>query len=116
MGTEEERRVINEVARFLSFFKESRIYAPIDKMARPFSYDDVVSALQEAVREAVIAKENAVEVGEGEQKRRVVQVRDKKVPEPYIPSRSTLEKFLELCKRDLTYSREAALLALAFGG
>ncbi len=117
MMDEERKRIVNEVARFLSFFRECRIYRPIDMMAKPFSYVDVVTALQDAVRQAVVAKENAEEkVDEEGRKRRVVKAGDRYVPEPYIPSRSVLQSFLELCKEDLTYSKEAALLALAYGG
>lgn len=112
----DEKEVITEIAKFLSFFAESRIYRPIDSLAKPFTYEDVVNALEDALRQANVVLESSYEkeVGEG-RKLRVVKVRgEKEIPAPYIPRQEIVRTFLELCKKDLTYSKEAALLSLTY--
>lgn len=109
----EIKEPVKKIAGFLSFFAKARMYSPIDKLARPFSYDDVVRAIEDALRQAKVLKDQVIE-REG---KRVIEVRTGVyVEEPYIPSSTTLTEFLELCKNDLIYAREAAVLALAYGG
>lgn len=118
MPVEGKRTVSNEVveiAKFLSFFAEARIFSPIDKMARPFTYEDVVNALEDALRQAKVILETAYEKEVNGRRLKFVKTRqDKEILAPFIPRQETVRRFLELCKGDLINSKEAALLALAY--
>lgn len=106
---------VSEIAKFLSFFAEARMYTPIDKLAKPFTYEDVVSALEDALRQAYVMVSSAYEKKVGDRTVKVVKVRqDEEVLAPYIPKHEIVKKFLELCKKDLVYAKEAATLALTF--
>lgn len=106
---EQERRIpweVREVARFLAFFAATRTYRPVDSLSRPFSFDDVVRALTDAMRQvAVYRPGELVDVRRGAEEYKV------KVPE--IPSEHVIQKFLDLCQEDLTHAKVAAALALA---
>lgn len=113
--SQEEREVITEIAKFLSFFAETRVYKPIDSLARPFTYEDVVNALEDALRQANVIIESSYEKEVEGRRLRVVRIReDREVPAPYIPKREVVEGFLQLCKKDLTHAKEAALLSLTY--
>ncbi|OYT52860.1 MAG: hypothetical protein B6U76_09235 [Desulfurococcales archaeon ex4484_217_2] len=104
-----------EIAKFLSFFAEARMYKPIDELAKPFSYEDVVRALEDALRQANVLLASAYEKKVNDKVVRVVRLRqDQEVPAPYIPKLETVKKFLELCKENLVYAQEAATLALTY--
>ena len=98
---------VKKVARFLAFFAATRTYKPIDSLSRPFSFDDVVRALTDAMRQvAVYRPGELVDVRRGAEEYKV------KVPE--LPSDHVVQKFLSLCQEDLTYAKVAAALALAY--
>lgn len=104
-----------EIAKFLSFFAEARIYRPIDELAKPFSYEDVVKALEDALRQANVILTSAYEKKIGDKTVKAVKLRqDQEVLAPYIPKHETVKKFLELCKENLVYAQEAAALALTY--
>lgn len=115
----EERGVVSsevmEIAKFLSFFADARIFSPIDRMARPFTYEDVVNALEDALRQAKVILETAYEKEVNGRKIKVVKTRqEKEILAPFIPRQEVVKRFLELCKSDLINSKEAALLALTY--
>jgi|GEM_PF-6174926 CRISPR type I-A-associated protein Csa5 len=106
---------VKEVAKFLGFFTEARIYGPVDKLAKPFIYNDVVSALNDALRQAKVLIESAREENVGGRTLKIVEAsRGRELKAPYIPKSEDLEKFLELCSEDLKYAREAALLSFTY--
>lgn len=106
---------VKSVARFLGFFTEARIYGPIDKLAKPFTYNDVVSALNDALRQAKVLVETAHEEYISGRILRVIEAsRGRKLKAPYIPRSEDLERFLELCSDNLKYAREAALLSFTY--
>lgn len=108
-----------EVAKFLSFFAEARMYAPIDKLAKPFTYEDVINALEDALRQASVivssSYEKEITTDSGKKKVRVVKIRgEEEILAPYIPKQEVIKRFLELCKEDLTFAKEAATLSLTY--
>ena len=117
MASQEEkvREIIAEIAKFLSFFAETRAYKPIDSLARPFTYEDVVNALEDALRQANVILESSYEKEVEGRTLRVVRLRDnREVLAPYIPRREVVEKFLQICRENLTHAKEAALLSLTY--
>lgn len=115
MTSREILEEVKKVAKFLGFFTEARIYGPIDKLAKPFTYNDVVSALNDALRQAKVLVETSHEENISGRTLRVIEAsRGRKLKAPYIPGSEDLERFLELCSEDLKYAREAALLSFTY--
>ena len=99
-------REVKEVADFLAFFAAIRSYGPIDRLSRPFSFDDVVSAVADAIRQIAVQPEGGeISIRRGEE--------ELKVKVPKRPSDAVIQRFLELCKEDLANAKIAAALALA---
>jgi len=97
---------VKEVANFLAFFAAIRSYGPIDRLSRPFSFDDVVSAITDAIRQIAVQPEGGeISIRRGEE--------EIKVRVPKRPSDAMIQRFLELCKEDLANAKIAAALALA---
>jgi hypothetical protein len=86
---------VQEMSNLLAYFVKNKVYSYVDKLSRPFSYDDVIRAVADALRHAKAIKSS-----------------DPKEPVE-IPSSKSVEKFLEQCKHDLNVARKAAILALA---
>lgn len=115
---------VEKIARFLGFFAACRAYRPIDMLSRPFSYDDVVNTINDALRQYSVAYSTPDytekrKVNEHDIEIRYIRLRiggiEKLVRLPAPPSSETVKKFLELCKEDLTYARIAASLAMTYG-
>jgi len=111
--------VVEEMASFLSFFAASRMYSPIDRLSRPFSIEDVISTVNEVLRQIVVIRENpdGEDLIEGRRARYVIDERGRtrrKIYIPRIPSEETVKEFLRLCSEDLNHARVAAALALAY--
>ena len=98
---------VRSVAYFLAFFAATRTYRPIDSLSRPFSFDDIVTAITDAMRQVVVHKP-----GELITMRRGTE--EYKIKVPNVPSEPVVQRFLELCRKDLTYAKIAAALALAY--
>jgi len=113
---------VKEISKFLGFFAAAKIYKVIDQLAHPFSYDDVVSAINEALRQARVYIDSAIVAkitkkensGEKTFEIKVVKVRDKYIKAPRLPDPSVIEKFFELCREDLVHAKIAASLAYAY--
>jgi len=98
---------VRKVARFLAFFAATRTYRPIDSLSRPFSFDDVVLAITDAMRQvAVYRPGELVEVRRG--------LEEYKVEVPSVPPEPVVQRFLEFCREDLAHAKVAAALALAY--
>jgi len=65
---------VDAMAKFLAFFAATRTYRPLDKLARPFSFEDVVSTIQEALREVDVSYKNPSKV-----ERKVIEGREVKL-------------------------------------
>ena len=111
---------VDEIAKFLAFFAATRAYRPLDKLSRPFSFEDIVSTIQEALREVDVSYKNPSKVIEKEIDGRKVKLRYIEDPRlgvirvPKLPSSETVKQFYELCKDKLYYAKIAAALALAY--
>lgn len=93
--SDEEHAVIREIAKFLNQFivaEKGPRYGYIDRLAAPYNPKIVEITLQEALREARSASFR------------------------FLPSATSVEKFIELCNKDLRYSTLASALALAYQG
>ena len=111
-------REIRQMARVLSFFAASRSYGHVDKLARPFSFDDVLTTVNQALRELSVIYENPAgeETIEGKRKRYIESERAGttiRIYVPEIPSEDTITEFLKLCQKDLKNAKITAALALA---
>lgn len=109
---------VKEMASFLSFFAASRMYAPIDKLSRPFSIEDVINTINDVLRQISVIFENpdGEETIEGRRARYIIDERSglrRKIYIPRIPSEETVKNFIQLCSEDLNYARITAALALA---
>lgn len=111
-----EKNTIEDVAKMLHFFARARRYSLLDKLANPFSFEDVATTIYDALREAQVALDSAEEYEDPatRKKYKMVKVREEMIPAPYIPARDKVETFLELCKGNLIHAKKAAALALAF--
>jgi len=118
---EEVPKVVDNIARFLAFFAATRTYRPLDKLARPFSIEDVVSTIQEALREVDVSYKNASRIEKKVIKEQEVELRyieDPRVGEvevPRLPKADTIKRFYALCKENLMFAKMAAALALSYG-
>ncbi|RLG62873.1 hypothetical protein DRO02_07480 [archaeon] len=114
-----DEEVIDRMAGFLAFFAASKIYGPLDKLARPFDYTDIVSTINESLRYANVVKERpdkiirkndkeypCIEVRRGG---RVLYVRV-----PIIPSHAVVKRWLDMCKGEEGFNVARETVALAF--
>jgi len=110
-----------KMAKFLAFFAATRTYRPLDKLARPFSFEDVVSTVQEALREVDVNYNNPSIVekktieGKEVEFRYIEDPRVGKIKVPRLPKPDIIERFYALCNEDLMYAKMAAALALSYG-
>lgn len=80
---------VQEMSALLAYFVKNKVYSYVDKLSRPFSYDDVMRAVADALRHArAIKGSNPTEPVE-------------------IPSSESVEQFLEQCRQDLNIARKA---------
>ena len=97
---------VRKVARFLAFFAATRTYRPIDSLSRPFSFDDVVLAITDAMRQVAVYRPGELVEVRG--------LKGYKVEVPSVPPEPVVQRFLELCREDLAHAKVAAALALAY--
>ena len=111
---------IDEIAKFLAFFAATRTYRPLDKLSRPFSFGDIVSTIQEALREADVSYKNPSKTMKKKIEGREIELRYIEDPRvgtirvPRLPRPETVKRFYELCRENLYYAKMAAALALTY--